>query len=54
MSQTGGYEVRVADPEAVVLEELAVCSSAVLAAEATSLEHGLGAAQRLDAHGIRA
>jgi hypothetical protein len=52
MPQTGGSEVRVADAEAVILQELTVCSSAVLTAKATSLEHGLGAAQCLDANGV--
>jgi hypothetical protein len=52
MPQTGGYEVCVADPEAVILEEPTVRSFAVLAAKAASLEHGLGAAQCLDANGV--
>ena len=52
MAQTGSYEVCVADSEAVVLEELAVRSFASLAAKAASLEHGLGAAQCLDANGV--
>jgi hypothetical protein len=52
MPQTGGYEVCVADPQAVVLEELAVRSFATLTAKAASLEHGLGAAQCLDTNGV--
>jgi hypothetical protein len=52
MPQTGGYKVSVADPEAVILENPAVRSFDVLAAKATSLEHGLGAAQCLDANGV--
>lgn len=52
MSQAGGYEVCVADSEAVILEELTMCSFPVLTAEATSLEHGLCAAQCLDTNGV--
>ena len=52
MPQTGGDEVCVADSEAVILEELAVISFAVLTAKTASLEHGLGAAQCLDANGV--